>query len=78
MNPMAFFALKSSFTKFQENHPRFIQFLKAMSENGIQEGTILECKTITPDGKEMATNIRITQDDLELLDKLKELSKKAK
>lgn len=78
MNPMAFFSLKSSFEKFQENHPRFIQFLKAMSDNGIQEGTILECKAITTDGKEMTTNIRITQDDLELLDKLKELSKKTK
>ncbi len=78
MNPMAILSLKSSFEKFQENHPRFVQFLKAMSESGIQEGTIFECKTITPDGKEMTTNIKITQDDLGLLDKLKELSKKSK
>lgn len=78
MNPMTLLSLKSSLGKFQENHPRFVQFIKAMSDSGIQEGTILECKTITPEGKEMTTNIKITQDDLELLDKLKELSKKGK
>lgn len=78
MNPLAFLALKSSLGKFQENHPRFVQFVKAMSESGIQEGTVLECKAITPDGKEMTTNIKITQDDLELMEKLKELSQMAK
>ena len=77
MNPMAFLSLKSSLGKFQENHPRFVQFIKAISQNGLQEGTVLECKAITSDGKEMTTNIKITQDDLELLEKLKELSKMA-
>lgn len=75
---MALLSLKSSIGKFQENHPRFVQFLKAMSQSGIQEGTILECKVITTDGKVMNTNIKITQDDLELLEKLKELSNMSK
>ncbi len=75
MNPMAFLTIKSSIDKFQENHPRFVQFIKAMSQSGMQEGTILECKVITPEGKEMATNLKITQDDLELIEKLKEMSK---
>ncbi len=75
MNPMALLSIKSSISKFQENHPRFIQFLKAMSQSGMQEGTILECKVITTDGKEMTTNLKITQDDLELIEKIKELSK---
>lgn len=78
MNPFTIMSIKSSLNKFRENHPRFVQFMKVMSEAGMQEGTILECKAIMPDGKEMATNIKITQDDLELLEKLKELSKTAK
>ena len=76
MNPMAFLTLKSDFDKFQNNHPKFIQFIKAMSQAGMPEGTILECKVISPEGKEISTNIKITQDDLELLAKLKEMSKK--
>lgn len=76
MNPMAFLTLKSDIDKFQENHPKFVQFIKAMSQSGLQEGTILECKVISPEGKEISTNIRISQDDLELIDKLKDMSKK--
>lgn len=75
MNPMALLSMKSAIDKFQNNHPRFVQFIKAMADSGLQEGTILECKVITPEGKELQTNIKISQDDLELIEKLKELSK---
>lgn len=75
MNPMALLNLKSSFNKFQNNHPRFIQFAQAIMQIGLKEGTILECKVITTDGRELQTNLKITQDDLELLEKIKEMSK---
>lgn len=75
MNPMALLSMKSALDKFQNNHPKFVQFVKAMAGSGIQEGTILECKVITPEGKELQTNLKITQEDLELIEKLKELSK---
>ena len=75
MNPMALLNLKSSFDKFQNNHPRFIQFAQAIMQIGLKEGTILECKVITTDGRELQTNLKITQDDLELLEKIKDMSK---
>lgn len=74
INPMQLFALKGDFDKFKLNHPRFIQFIQAISQDGIKEGTVLECKVIGADGKEMQTNIKVTQDDLELFKKLKELA----
>lgn len=73
MNPMALLALKSDFNKFKNNHPKFLQFAKAFTKAGIQEGTVMECKVITADGREFQTNIRVTADDLELLEKLKNL-----
>ena len=73
MNPMALLALKSDFDKFKNNHPKFLQFAKAFTKAGIQEGTVRECKVITADGREFQTNIRVTADDLELLEKLKNL-----
>lgn len=76
MNPMALLSMKPALDKFQNNHPKFIQFIKAMAQNGLQEGTVLECKVITPEGKEIQSNLKITQDDLELIEKLKELSQK--
>lgn len=75
MNPMALLSMKSAFDKFQKNHPKFVQFVKVMTQTGLQEGTVLECKVITPEGKELQANLKITQDDLELLEKLKELQK---
>lgn len=74
---MALLALKASFDKFKNNHPRFVQFAMAIKQMGIKEGTVFECKVITPDGRELQTNFKVTQDDLEMIEQLKELSSKA-
>lgn len=73
INPMALLGLKNDFDKFKDNHPKFLQFVKAFTRAGIQEGTIMECKVITANGQELQANIKITADDLELLEKLKYL-----
>lgn len=74
INPMALMGLRKDLDNFKNNHPKFVQFIQALTQSGIQEGTILECKVITPEGKEMQANIKITQEDLELFQKLKNLS----
>lgn len=73
MNPLAMLSLKSALDKFQGNHPKFMQFIIAMTQYGLEEGTILECKVTTPEGKEIQANIKITEDDLELIEKIKEI-----
>lgn len=73
MNPMAILSMKSALEKFQGNHPKFMQFITTMAQNGLEEGTVFECKVITPEGKEIQANIKINQDDLELIEKVKEL-----
>jgi len=75
MNPLALMQLKSSLEKFQQNHPKFIQFAQTIVQIGLKEGTVLECKVITTDGREIHTNLKITNDDLELLEKIKEATK---
>lgn len=73
INPMALLGLKNDFDKFKSNHPKFLQFVNAFTRVGIQQGTIMECKVITADGQELQANIKITADDLELLERLKNL-----
>lgn len=73
LNPMQLLGLKNDLEKFKNNHPRFIQFIQAIAQDGLNEGTILECKVITPEGREMQTNIKVTQEDLELFQKLKSM-----
>ena len=74
LNPMQLMGLRSDFEKFKNNHPKFIQFVQAIAQNGVKEGTVLECKVLTPEGQEIQANIKITQEDLALFQKLKEMT----
>lgn len=73
MNPMALLQFKSLWDEFTRRHPKFPAFLKAASQAGLQEGAVLEIQITTPDGKQIASNLKVTQEDLELFKKLQEL-----
>ena len=60
--------------KFTANHPKFPKFLKAVAAEGIQEHTIIEVSVTTPEGKTYCSNLKITQDDLDLLEQFKHIS----
>ena len=67
MNPMAFMQLSALWVRFTQRHPKFPPFLKAASQAAMQEGAILEIQVTTPDGKTIASNLKVTQEDLEIL-----------
>ena len=68
---MMFLQFKNSWQTFTRNHPKFPAFWRAVYKHGIQENMIIEFKVIEPDGKELASNIRVTKSDLELFENLK-------
>ncbi|MBE6875643.1 MAG: hypothetical protein E7496_02800 [Ruminococcus sp.] len=74
MNPMALMHIKPMLEKFQERHPKFIQFFGYAGQN-VTEGSLIEISVTSPDGRKAITNIRLSEEDLELADKLKELVK---
>lgn len=74
LNPMQLMGLRKDLENFKNNHPKFVQFMQAMAQSGLEEGTILECKVITPEGQEIQANIKITQEDMELFKKLKDMA----
>lgn len=74
MNPAKFFLLKGIWDRFASNHPKFPKFLSAAMQSPIREGTILEVKMIHPDGETIASNLRVTKDDMELYDQMKEIA----
>ena len=47
--------------------------MKAVGQEGIKEGTILEITVQTPEGKRMTSNIKVQQSDLELFASLREM-----
>lgn len=63
---------------FSSQHPRAIAFLRDTAQNAVQTGTIIEMKVTTPDGHERISNIKLTQEDLETIEILKNLKKQEK
>ena len=65
MNPMLLMQLQQRLSLFSQDHPKVLPFFRAICSNAIQEGTIIDIKVTTPDGKELASNIKLTANDIE-------------
>lgn len=74
MNPTVIFKIKGAWDKFSTNHPKFMPFIGAVNRKGIVEGTVIEISVTSPDGDTIATNVKITQEDLELFEEIKNLA----
>lgn len=73
-NPTAIFQMMNLWNKFKQNHPKFPQFMTAVYQNGIKEGSIVEINVTTADGQSLHSNLKITASDMELIAQLKELA----
>jgi len=73
VNPASFFKIKSAWEKFAANHPKFPMFLQAAMASGIREDYIIEVKITDPEGKQICTNVKLTESDMELFHTLKDL-----
>ena len=76
MNPAAMMKIMKAKNQFTANHPKFMPFIKAAFEGGIEEDTIIEISVEKPGRNKMTTNIKVKQSDLELLNELQSLAGK--
>ena len=74
MNPSAILKLMSAKAVFTTNHPKFSAFCKAALSRPIEPGTIIEISLQRPGEEPMMANIKVQQEDLDLLESLKGLS----
>lgn len=65
--------MKGYWDTFTRNHPKFMPFMQAVGKEAIGDGTIIEVKVVSPQGKEYTTNMKITQSDLDLFDAIKNM-----
>lgn len=75
MNPTSIMKIMGAKAQFDNNHPKFSAFMKALFSKEIEEGTIIEITVKRPGEDEMTSNIKVQQTDLELMQELKELLK---
>ena len=63
--------IKGAWDTFTGNHPKFMPFMQAVGREAIGVGTIIEVKVQAPDGKEYATNMKLSESDMELFAQIK-------
>lgn len=73
MNPTAFFQMKALWDRFTLNHPKFPRFLQAAATASIDEGTVIEVKITKANGDTIASNLKLTADDLQIFQELKNI-----
>lgn len=75
VNPKMLMQIKSLFEQFRKNHPKVPLFFSAAS-NAIDEGSVIEISLTTSEGKNLCTNMRVTEDDLEMIKAIAEMVSK--
>lgn len=73
LNPVELMKMKKAWDTFVTNHPKFPAFMQAAAQGMIVEDSIIEIAIIDPSGKEITTNLKITQSDLEMFESLKKM-----
>lgn len=66
--------LKDGIDRFRMNHPKFPLFLKAVAQEALREGTLIEINVTTPEGKTYCSNVRLKSDDMEFIESLKNMN----
>ena len=67
MNPAKFLTLKKDWDAFSARHPRFVQFIMAVAQNGIGVGSVIDVTVTLPDGKTYQSNLRLTEEDVDFV-----------
>ena len=73
MNPMTIMKMKGLIDQFKRNHPKVPMFFLAANQS-IVVGSVVEITVTSPEGEKLCTNMKVTQDDLNLFDQIKTLS----
>ncbi|MDE6834970.1 MAG: hypothetical protein K2J39_12110 [Ruminococcus sp.] len=71
MNPLALVKIKPLLKTFKENHPKFLMFVRKSLQE-VDEGTIVEVKVTTSEGKEFFTKVKVSEQDMELVKETRE------
>ena len=73
VNPMQFMQLADRLRIFQSQHPRVIDFLRDGGRNSLEPGVVMELRVTDNNGRTSVTNIRLTQEDMETIEIIKNL-----
>lgn len=67
---MKLLEIRNLWSAFTRRHPKFPQFLTAIQQAGIPEGTVIEVTITPPDGKTFTSNLKVTAEDIDAVKSL--------
>ncbi len=76
INPADMFRIKKDWDTFVRNHPKFPLFLNAVKNTPIEAGSVIELNITTADGRNLCSNVKLTQSDLDMIEDLKKMGQK--
>lgn len=76
MNPAKLLQFKREWERFTQRHPKLMRYLSVVSRTHMKEGVIVELSVREPDGNPLHANLRLTSEDVALLQSVKELLQK--
>ena len=68
----AIMQLQQAWKTFTDNHPKFPLFMNA-ARGTLREGTVVDFKITTPEGRVLESNLKLTASDLEMLEMLRNM-----
>ncbi len=75
IDPFRLMQLQQMLETFRHSHPKFPLFLKAVADDALVEGTIIEITAKSPEGKGYCTNVKLNASDVELIQTLRQMKK---
>ena len=66
-NPLDLVQLGPKLQTFKEQHPKVPAFIKKVGKDAIEEGTIIEVKVTSAEGRDYITNMKLTAEDVDLI-----------
>lgn len=70
MNLSSLLQFRDEWARFKARHLKFSPFLKAAYTRALREDSVISLKVTAPDGTEVASNLKVKKEDLELLSRI--------
>lgn len=73
INPATLMKVQQAKETFVRNHPKFPMFLQAVGKDAVKTDTVIEISVTTPEGKNLKTNIKLKESDVDFIQELLKL-----
>lgn len=78
LNPVKILKVKNLWERFKTAHPRLLPYFRELRDSGyVEEGSIIDITVTDAGGRSLRCNVRMNEDDLELIRTIADLGKES-